>query len=79
MPDATLDPADPHEPLPEPIGDPIWLDPLPDVYLDGYIVNPEARYEARESITLAFLTALQRLPGRQQGYRIKTERRRMAG
>lgn len=66
MPNATHVAADPDDPLPGPINDPIWLDPLPDVYLDGYISNPEAHYEARESITLAFLTALQRLPGRQR-------------
>ena len=66
MPTFTHAPADPLDPLPAPINDPIWLDPLPDVYLDGYIVNPEARYEAHESVTLAFLTALQKLPGRQR-------------
>jgi len=58
--------ADPDEVLPDPISDPIWLDPLPDTLLDGLPANPEARYEARESITLAFLAVLQKLPPRQR-------------
>ncbi|HVO41574.1 MAG TPA: RNA polymerase subunit sigma-70, partial [Aggregatilineales bacterium] len=43
-----------------------WLDPLPDVYLDSYSANPESQVEARESLKLAFLVALQKLPGRQR-------------
>src|SRR5258708_14898116 len=66
LPDSTYAPADPRDPLPAPVVDPIWLDPLPDDYLDGTFASPEAYYEARESITLAFLAALQRLPGRQR-------------
>src|SRR5258708_7941775 len=66
LPSATNTPADPTDSLPGPVLDPIWLDPLPDAYLDGYVVNPEAHYEAHESISLAFLAALQRLPGRQR-------------
>jgi len=66
LPTSTHAPADPRDPLPQAINDPIWLDPLPDVYLDGYVINPEARYEAHESVTLAFLAALQKLPGRQR-------------
>jgi RNA polymerase sigma-70 factor (ECF subfamily) len=64
---ATLFPsADPDEMLPDPIADPIWLDPMPDTLLDGLPANPEARYETRESITLAFLAVLQKLPPRQR-------------
>jgi RNA polymerase sigma-70 factor, ECF subfamily len=58
--------ADPDDMLPDPISDPIWLDPFPDALLDGLPVNPEARYEVRESITLAFLAVLQKLPPRQR-------------
>ena len=58
--------ADPDDLLPDPIADPIWLDPMPDTMLDGLPANPEARYEARESITLAFLAVLQKLPPRQR-------------
>ena len=65
-------PASPAEvPLPEPTrrSDPSWLEPYPDVLLDALPAiapGPEARYEARESVSLAFLAALQRLPPRQR-------------
>jgi RNA polymerase sigma-70 factor (ECF subfamily) len=44
----------------------VWLEPLPDELLADADENPEARYTARESVTLAFLTALQTLPPRQR-------------
>ncbi len=55
---------------PEPTrhGDVVWLEPFPDVLLEGAIdvpLGPEARYEQTESISLAFVTALQVLPPRQ--------------
>ena len=58
-------------PLPEPAtGDePVWLEPYPDVLLDELpdtAPGPEARYEARETISLAFIAALQHLPPRQR-------------
>ena len=59
-------PADPHDRLPPSVNDPIWLEPLPDNYLDEHTLTPEARYEIHESVTLAFLAALQQLPGRQR-------------
>ena len=44
-----------------------WVEPLPDEWIDGQPdIYPEARYEVRESITLAFIAALQKLPGRQR-------------
>jgi RNA polymerase sigma-70 factor (ECF subfamily) len=57
--------------LPEPAtGDePAWLEPYPDTLLaelPDAAPGPEARYEARESISLAFIAALQRLPPRQR-------------
>ncbi len=57
--------------LPEPtrLGEVIWLQPCPDVFLEGIVdgsPGPEARYEAREAISLAFITALQLLPPRQR-------------
>jgi RNA polymerase sigma-70 factor (TIGR02960 family) len=59
-------------PLPEPShhrAEPVWLEPYPDVLLEGIVDNgpgPEARYEVRESVSLAFLAALQQLPPRQR-------------
>jgi RNA polymerase sigma-70 factor (TIGR02960 family) len=61
----------PEVPLPEPTrrGDPSWLEPYPDVLLEDLpdeSPGPEARYETRESVSLAFLAALQHLPPRQR-------------
>jgi RNA polymerase sigma-70 factor, ECF subfamily len=46
----------------------LWLDPMPDTWLElaDESPGPEARYEAKESIELAFVAALQQLPGRQR-------------
>ena len=57
--------------LPEPAtqDEPTWLEPYPDELLAGLpdaTPGPEARYEARESISLAFITALQHLSPRQR-------------
>jgi RNA polymerase sigma-70 factor (TIGR02960 family) len=55
-------------PEPTRLGDVVWLEPFPDALLGGAIdlpLGPEARYEQAESISLAFVTALQVLPPRQ--------------
>jgi RNA polymerase sigma-70 factor (ECF subfamily) len=44
----------------------LWLEPLPDDILAGAEADPAAAYELRESVSLAFLVALQRLPARQR-------------
>jgi RNA polymerase sigma-70 factor (TIGR02960 family) len=64
----------PVEPVPLPpeptrVREPVWLDPYPDVLLEGVADRdhePDARYEQREAIGLAFMVALQRLPPRQR-------------
>ena len=59
-------PVPPFEP-PEPTrhGDLPWLQPYPESLLADAAPGPEARYQARETIELAFITGLQRLPPRQ--------------
>jgi RNA polymerase sigma-70 factor (TIGR02960 family) len=55
-------------PEPTRLGEVVWLEPFPDALLEGGIgapLGPEARYEQTESISLAFVTALQTLPPRQ--------------
>ena len=63
--------AGPASTPPEPTryGEVLWLEPYPDALLEGIVdgaAGPEARYETREAVTLAFLTALHRLPPRQR-------------
>jgi RNA polymerase sigma-70 factor (TIGR02960 family) len=56
-------------PEPTRLGEVLWLEPLPDSALEGLADSapgPEARYEASEAISLAFVTALQLLPPRQR-------------
>ena len=55
-------------PEPTRLGEVVWLEPYPDTLLEGVAdtpPGPEARYEQTESISLAFVTALQVLPPRQ--------------
>jgi len=57
--------------LPEPsrLGEVVWLEPYPDVLLEGLpdaAPGPEARYETTEAISVAFVTAVQLLPPRQR-------------
>src|SRR4051812_39273522 len=57
-----------EQPEPTRLGEVVWLEPLPDSLLEDAIdvpLGPEARYEQTESISLAFVTALQELPPRQ--------------
>jgi RNA polymerase sigma-70 factor (ECF subfamily) len=57
--------------VPEPTrrAEPIWLEPFPDVLVEGIpdeAPGPEARYETKEAIALAFVAGLQHLPAQQR-------------
>jgi RNA polymerase sigma-70 factor, ECF subfamily len=67
--------ADPSEGPGEPLIESVWVEPYPDEKLgieDGFAA-PEARYEQRESLELAFIAALQHLPARQRAVLILRE------
>lgn len=51
-------------PEPTRLGEVVWLEPFPDALAED-ASGPEARYEQRESMSLAFVAALQTLPPRQ--------------
>jgi RNA polymerase sigma-70 factor (ECF subfamily) len=59
--------GDPHDDVADPVNDPIWLEPYPDseLGLQGP-AGPEARYEQREAVELAFIAAIHTLPARQR-------------
>src|SRR4051812_48370467 len=60
------DVPDVEPPAPSRLGEVVWLEPLPDPFWEGIPTpGPEARYDLNESISLAFVTALQTLPPRQ--------------
>ena len=60
--------ADPRDRLGDPLAESVWLEPYPDDALvaEPGLAAPDARYEQRESIELAFVAALQHLPARQR-------------
>jgi RNA polymerase sigma-70 factor (ECF subfamily) len=67
--------ADPHGGPGEPVVESVWIEPYPDETLameDG-LAAPEARYEQRESVELAFIAALQLLPPNQRAALILRE------
>jgi RNA polymerase sigma-70 factor (ECF subfamily) len=60
---------DVEPPEPSRLGEVAWLEPYPDTLLAGLpdsAAGPEARYEQREAVSLAFVTALQLLPPQQR-------------
>ena len=68
-PPVTPPPAGLEPPEPTRLGELTWLEPYPDAWLEAVAdaaPGPEARYELRESVSLALITALQLLPPRQR-------------
>src|SRR5829696_2632876 len=61
-------PADPHETPGRPLVESVWVEPYPDdkLGLEDGLAGPEARYEQRESVELAFVAAIQHLPASQR-------------
>jgi RNA polymerase sigma-70 factor (ECF subfamily) len=68
-------PSDPHGPLGPPLLESRSVEPYPDreLGLAEGLAGPEARYEQREAIELAFIAALQHLPARQRAVLILRE------
>lgn len=57
--------ADPWS-LGDPLDGPVWVEPYPAQRVDALIGDPEAAYDAREGVELAFVAALQHLPASQR-------------
>jgi RNA polymerase sigma-70 factor, ECF subfamily len=60
--------ADPHDPIATPLVESVWIEPYPDmgIELEDRLASPDARYEQRESVELAFVAALQHISARQR-------------
>jgi RNA polymerase sigma-70 factor, ECF subfamily len=60
--------ADPENGLGDALDEPVWVEPYADEQygLEEGLAAPEARYGRRESVELAFIVALQHLPGTQR-------------
>jgi RNA polymerase sigma-70 factor (TIGR02960 family) len=69
--DSERRPLEARRDLPQPtrVTEPLWLEPYPDVMLEGVAdvaPGPAARYETKEAVALAFVSGLQHLPPRQR-------------
>jgi RNA polymerase sigma-70 factor (ECF subfamily) len=67
--------ADPHGGPGEPVVESVWVEPYPDelIGVEDELAGPEARYEQREAVELAFVAALQLLPANQRAVLILRE------
>jgi RNA polymerase sigma-70 factor (ECF subfamily) len=67
--------ADPHGGPGEPVVESVWIEPYPDetLGLEDGLAAPDARYEQRESVELAFIAALQLLAPNQRAVLILRE------
>jgi RNA polymerase sigma-70 factor, ECF subfamily len=67
--------TDPHDGPGTPLVESVWIEPYPDeqMGLTDALAGPEARYEMRESVELAFVAALQHLPASQRAILILRE------
>jgi RNA polymerase sigma-70 factor (ECF subfamily) len=61
-----MPPGDPARGPGEPLSESVWLEPFPDAAVEDGLAGPDARYEQRESVELAFIAALQHLPPKQR-------------
>jgi RNA polymerase sigma-70 factor (ECF subfamily) len=63
LPVAYAPSTDPHAGPGEPVVENVWIEPYPDaqIGLSGGFASPDARYEQREAVELAFVAAVDRL------------------